>query len=92
MVRLNVEIIIPDSQCADRIIAAATELTEYSLHDKGCMGYDVYRSVTNDDRLLILETWKDEASLEHHMKSEHFRRIVPDLERWGTMTLEKFTF
>ncbi|MCM1484330.1 MAG: antibiotic biosynthesis monooxygenase [Muribaculaceae bacterium] len=92
MIRLNVSIVIPDSACASKIIDAATELVELSLHDKGCIGYDLYRSLTNDDRLMIVETWQDAKSLDVHQQSEHFRRIVPQLEEMGAMTLERFDF
>lgn len=92
MVRLNVSVIIPDSSRAAEIIAAATELVELSLHDEGCIDYDLYRSTTNDDRLMIVETWRDAAALDRHQQTEHFRRIVPQLEELGTLTHERFDF
>lgn len=92
MIRLNVELLIEESDRRKPLIEAATELVELSLHDKGCIGYDLYASTTNDDRFLILETWESEEDLRHHMESEHFRRIVPRLEELSTMTLERFDF
>lgn len=41
---------------------------------------------------MICETWRDEASLKAHMESEHFRRLVPEMESLATMTIEKFNF
>lgn len=92
MVRLNVFIQVPLSDRKKELIEKATELIELSLRDKGCIDYDLFSSTTNDDRLLINETWASEEDLKKHMESEHFKRIVPQLEELGTLTLEKFDF
>ncbi|MCM1518688.1 MAG: antibiotic biosynthesis monooxygenase [Pseudoflavonifractor sp.] len=92
MVRINCTILIELSENKKELVNLATELVELSLRDKGCIGYDLYGSLTNDDHLLICETWESEADLKAHMESEHFRRIVPRLEQLGTLTLEQFNF
>lgn len=92
MIRVNVFIQVPLSDRKHKIIEKAVELAEYSLHDKGCIDYDVYTSVTNDDRVFISETWEDAKALKAHEESDHFKRIVPELEALGTLTLEKFNF
>lgn len=92
MIRLNCNLLIEKSENRKPLIEAATELVELSLHDKGCVDYDLYGSLTNDDHLLIYETWESQADLEAHMASEHFRRLVPRLEQLATMTLERFDF
>lgn len=92
MIRLNCSILIEDSSRRQPLVEAATELVELSLHDKGCIGYDLYGSLTSSDRFMIVETWSDEAALGSHMKSEHFRRLVPVIESLGTMTIEQFSF
>lgn len=92
MIRLNVSLLIEKAENRKPLVEAATELVELSLHDKGCIDYDLYNSTTADDRLLIYETWIDKQSLERHMQSEHFKRIVPQLEQLSTMTLERFDF
>lgn len=92
MIRLNVSLLIEKAENRRPLVEAATELVELSLHDKGCIDYDLYISATADDRLLIYETWQDEKSLNDHMASEHFKRLVPQLEVLATMTLERFDF
>lgn len=84
--------LIEESERRQPLIEAATELVELSLHDDGCIAYDLYGSLTADDRLMIVETWRDEKSLKAHMASDHFRRLVPRLEELSTMTLEQFNF
>ncbi len=92
MVRLNVFILIEESSKRAEILDVAMRLVEYSLKDEGCIGYDAFTSISRDDVVMICETWKDEASLKKHEKSEHFRALVPRLQELGTMTLEKFDF
>lgn len=41
---------------------------------------------------MIYETWRDEASLKAHMASPHFQRLVPEIEKVATLTLEQFNF
>lgn len=92
MIRLNVTLLIEDSDRRKPLLDVATELVELSLHDKGCIEYDLYASTTADDRYMIYETWESEADLKRHMESEHFKRLVPKLEEIATMTLERFDF
>lgn len=92
MIRLNVSLIIEDETCRKPLVEAGTELVELSLHDKGCIDYDLYLSTTSSDRYMIYETWMSESDLKRHMESEHFKRIVPRLQELSTMTLERFDF
>ena len=92
MIRLNVFFLLEEEKNRQPLIDAATELVALSLHDKGCVAYDVFGSLTVDNHLMICETWKNRADLEAHMVTEHFRRIVPRLQALATMTIEEFTF
>lgn len=92
MIRLNCGLIAETEENRKKAIALATELVELSLHDDGCIDYDLLGSLTNTDRLVIYETWRDDASLKAHMASDHFRRLVPEIEKVATLTLEQFNF
>lgn len=92
MIRLNCTMIIEKSENRKPLLETAMELVELSLHDDGCVDYDLFGSMTNDDRLMIYETWKNRHDLEKHMASEHFKRLVPRLQELSTMTLEEFSF
>lgn len=90
MIRLNCFLEISDSSLKQKAIDAAVELVELSLHDEGCITYEAFASLTSDNHIEIVETWKDEESLQAHMQAPHFKRLVPELEKCGTLTLEKF--
>lgn len=92
MIRLNVFFLIEDVQKKQALKFVATELVEKSLHDKGCIAYDLFESSTIDNHMMICETWASEEDLEAHMASEHFKDLVPKLQKIATMTIEKFNF
>ncbi len=92
MIRLNCFLEIADSSLREHAVQTAIELVELSLHDKGCITYEAFSSLSADNHIEIVETWADEESLAAHTASDHFRRLVPELEKCGTLTLEKFTF
>lgn len=92
MIRINCFLEISDSSLKQKAVDAVVELVELSLHDEGCISYEAFGSLTSDNHIEIVETWKDEASLKAHSESEHFRRLVPILEECGNLTLEKFSF
>lgn len=92
MIRLNCGLIAETEDNRKKAIELAKELVSLSLHDKGCVEYDLLGSLTNTDRLVIYETWETEADLKDHMASKHFQRLVPEIEKVATLTLEKFNF
>lgn len=92
MIRLNVSMIAETSEAAKKLVEAATELVAFSLRDKGSISYDLYQSKTNDDRYMIVETWESREALKAHSESEHFKRLVPELEKHSDLTMEEFEF
>lgn len=91
MIRLNVFSQVGAEQRA-AVIELAKELVTKSLTDNGCIAYDIFESATRQDVLMICETWKDEASLQAHMKADHFVTLVPKIESMAAMKLEQFSF
>lgn len=92
MIRLNVFILLEDVQKKEALKFMATELVEKSLHDKGCIAYDLFESSTVDNHLMICETWASEEDLKAHEATEHFKDLVPKMQKIATLTLEKFNF
>lgn len=91
MIRLDVSIRIGERNRAE-FEQLAGELVAASRHDEGCVDYDLFRSATRPDVLMICETWRDEEALAAHGRTPHFRRIVPRLHELAEMTSERFPF
>lgn len=92
MIRLNVSLITDEEEKRAKAIEKAKELVAFSLRDKGCISYDLYGSLTNSDRLMIVETWESKEDLKAHSETKHFKRIVPELQDLSNMTMEEFEF
>jgi quinol monooxygenase YgiN len=47
--------------------------------EPGCEQYEAFRSLTEPDRIVLLERWSDEASLERHAQAAATRAPPQDL-------------
>ena len=91
MLRLNCFIRVEDDKY-EIVLEAARRLTEASLLQEGCVAYDIFRSATRPDVLMICETWRDRAALEAHNASPEFIRYVGEMRANAEMKLETFEF
>lgn len=88
-IRLNVPLVVEPAK-VDAAVALASELVAASQSDAGMIEYDLFRSETRPDWLLIYETWKDQPSLDVHSAAPHFTSLVPQIQTQGQMTIEQF--
>ena len=74
-----------------RLILVHLEIPDRVL-DEGNKGYDLFESTTQPGVFLFCESWADKACLTRHARSEHFTRIVPELEKLtdGGLSIEQF--
>ena len=55
----------------------ARPLIEASQNEEGCISYDLYEDIGDQNVLTFIEEWKDEAAIDTHNNSKHFKEIVP---------------
>ena len=60
-----------------RFQALAGELVRLSREEPGCLGYTLNQSREDPCLHAFIECWAEQAALDAHGASEHFRRIVP---------------
>lgn len=92
MIRLNVFLAVADNKAKEAVKKLGAELVAASRNDKGCIAYDMFESTTIPANLMICETWASEEELAAHMASAHFTTLVPKIEEFAPLKLEKFTF
>jgi quinol monooxygenase YgiN len=63
----------------DRILELSKEMVELTVKEEGCIKYELFQDTKDSRVLIIIEEWEDENALNKHMASEHFRRIIPQL-------------
>lgn len=58
---------------SERILAFARDMDRKTNEEDGCIHYRHARDVSNDNRLILSEVWRDADALSAHFRSEHFR-------------------
>ncbi len=61
----------------ETVLSLYEELVNATRMEEGCIKYELYQDVEDPSVLTMIEEWEDKASLDQHMKTEHFMRIVP---------------
>ncbi|MGE5630585.1 MAG: putative quinol monooxygenase [Caulobacteraceae bacterium] len=66
----------------DRILELSKEMVEKTVKEEGCIRYELFQDVKDPNTLIILEEWENEEALGRHMASEHFKRLVPQMNEF----------
>jgi quinol monooxygenase YgiN len=46
----------------------------------GCLSCHVYRDPESENEFVIIQEWATQADLEHHLRTDHFRKMLIMLE------------
>jgi quinol monooxygenase YgiN len=65
---------------------------EVSRQDAGCEQFEVFQSVFDPDKLVLLELWKDQAALDAHAKLQARRPPLPEGLRLGAGEREDYAY
>jgi quinol monooxygenase YgiN len=90
-VRLVVSITAVPGKGAELAQVYKARCTEI-MQEPGCEQFEVFQSVLNPDRLVLLERWKDAAALGVHAKVNETRAPLPPGLRAGTGEREDYTY
>lgn len=63
----------------DSILALSKEMVEKTVKEEGCIKYELFQDTKDPRVMIIIEEWESEEALNRHIASEHFRRIIPQL-------------
>jgi quinol monooxygenase YgiN len=58
------------------VLELAATVRQHSLAEPGCLGYEVFRSVEEPGRLLLVERYRDNAAIEAHRGTPHYKELV----------------
>lgn len=72
MIYLVATLTIKPGSLPDFIDAARTCI-EATRQEPGCISYDLHQSQTDENTLVFVERWEDQASLDGHFNAEHFK-------------------
>jgi quinol monooxygenase YgiN len=68
-VRLTVQLTVKPGTANDFKTAAKPALARVKREDAGCEMYDLFQSVDDETRFVMVESWASDAELDAHMKS-----------------------
>ena len=63
---------------------------EVSRQDAGCEQFEVFQSVSDADKLVLLELWQDQAALDANLQAR--RPPLPEGLRLGAGEREDYTY
>lgn len=55
------------------------QLVKFSRQEAGCLHYELVASTSEPNQFVMVEVWRDEASIAHHNQTTHFQTYVPQL-------------
>ncbi|MCA1674855.1 MAG: antibiotic biosynthesis monooxygenase [Actinobacteria bacterium] len=61
---------------AEAVVAAMREAIPPARDEPGCQAYLFHQSVEDPEAFLVYEQYVDEAAMDAHLETPHFREIV----------------
>ncbi len=72
----------------DKMKELLSAMVEPSKAEDGCIFYDIFQYENNRAKFMAVETWRDEAALDGHKASAHYKIYKSSYEPY---CLEKYT-
>jgi quinol monooxygenase YgiN len=77
-----IKVVAKSSAKADKLekyLELSREMVEKTVKEEGCIRYELFQDVKDPRVMIIIEEWENEEALNKHSASEHFKRIIPQL-------------
>lgn len=71
---VNAVLYVLPADKAEEAARILVELRAASLREDGCLGYEAARG-EDGTTFVLYETWRDQAALDAHYRTEHFTRL-----------------
>jgi quinol monooxygenase YgiN len=69
----------PKAETRQEFLALLEEVQAASRLDDGCENYGYYSEITDADRLVAVEEWRDMAALQAHLGQPHVQKLIAAL-------------
>lgn len=67
--------------CIEDVMPLYRELVEKTKEESRCISYDLFINQKDLGHFIFIEEWPDRAALDAHCDTEHFKRLVPLIDR-----------
>lgn len=69
-------------ECIPLVEPLYRELVEKTRQEPLCMAYELCVNQKDPGHFIFMEAWPDRAALDAHCQTEHFRRLVPQINQY----------
>lgn len=66
----------------NRVMPLYAELIKKTRAEPLCIAYDLFIDQKDPGHFIFIELWPDQEALDIHCKSEHFNRLVPQINQY----------
>ncbi len=80
-----VKVVAQSTLVGDKVTEAISlyeELVAETRKEAGCIKYELYQDEKDPAILTMIEEWEDREALDRHMKTLHFLKIVPMVDKF----------
>lgn len=67
--------------CIEHVMPLYRELVKRTKEEPLCVSYDLFINQKDPGHFIFVEEWPDRAALDVHCNTEHFKRLVPLIDR-----------
>ncbi len=75
-----------------QFLEMAKELVACSRQEEGNISYILHENLKDELQLTYIEQWESEEALQLHNESEHFKRLVPQMNALTAKPSEVFLY
>ena len=68
-------------ECLAQVEPLCRELVEKTRQEPLCLAYELCVNHKDPGHFIFMEAWPDRAALDAHCQTEHFRRLVPQIDQ-----------
>ena len=83
MIVINAEFYIMPEQ-KQQFLNEISELIQASKQEEGCLSYQLYQAITDENNFVMVEKWENPQAIELHNATSHlqeFAKKVPNYSR-----------
>lgn len=65
-----------------KVIELMKHMVKQSLAEPGCLNYEYFQGITDDNQIILLQEWEDAESLQDHYQTEHMDNFLAELGQY----------
>ncbi|MEG0283483.1 MAG: putative quinol monooxygenase [Erysipelotrichales bacterium] len=66
----------------EKVLALYEELVTKTRKEEGCISYELFSELNNENNIALIEEWTSLEALDKHTKTDHFITIVGKLKEY----------